>query len=722
MSQTPRSQARHQHSKFDLSSIWFAFKRKWFLIVFLGATLSAGSGYAVWRFLPPPKASANVVFEIQATAPSIVERLPSERDTIAFKQYQTNLVTKRSVVAAVLNEPGIMSIKECANSKDSVKWVEDVLKIDFRMGRDLMRVSADLEKAQDALALIKAVQKNYLFEAVIKEKEARASKLDTASKLKVSKTKALEDELSRIRELSEKGGAASDKVGALMQEFYEKLRNDAVNERTKWTSEIRRMEVDLAELKPYAAKAAQSDPPEHMIVAELAANPQLKAETEHLAALEDELKRLVATLNPGVSIPRLDQLKEAVATQKSVVDKLPNTLRRAAIEAAKLKNVIGTGAQKEAIESKLAAAKKLEKKLEEDVEAYEKKSKKMTVVQHDFNLAQDQISQLRKSKEFLADTVEKLSNEIDAPDRVIPFQEPTVTMPDDATRRLKFALIGGLAGLVVGAAPFWLRELRRRIFHEEAQLIESVPIPLIGTIPNIPRKRRAHAKDAVVAQPRMRALVTESIDSARATVLFKLQEAGGRSVMITSSVAGEAKSSVSGHIAISLARAGFRTLIIDSDMRRPTLHRVFGVQKGPGFSDVLLGRKNLDQATQSCPLQNLTVLSAGEWIPAASASLASGAWTELLAEAKEQYDIVIVDSPPVLLVADALTMARDVDALLLSTLKDVSEIDLVNKAIGKLESLGISPMGMIASGVTHRTYTSRYYDRYVQAYSKQARN
>jgi capsular exopolysaccharide synthesis family protein len=219
----------------------------------------------------------------------------------------------------------------------------------------------------------------------------------------------------------------------------------------------------------------------------------------------------------------------------------------------------------------------------------------------------------------------------------------------------------------------------------------------------------------------MRALVAESIDSTRATVQFKLQAAGGRSIMITSAVAGEGKSSVSGHIAISFARAGFRTLIIDSDMRCPTLHRVFGVEKSPGFSDVLLGKNGLENAVQPSQLPNLSILPAGEWSAAASASLAGGAWDELLSQAKARYDLVIVDSPPVLLVADSLTMARNVDSLLISTLSGVSEIDLVNRSIDKLHSLGITPMGMIASGVTHRTYTARYYDRYASASTHQVK-
>jgi polysaccharide biosynthesis transport protein len=712
---------RHQSSSFDLSSLWFAFRRRWFLILFFGASLSAGAGYAVWRLLPPPKAQAYVVYEISADTPAVLSQLPDPRDFLAFKQFQSNLVTKRSVLSAILNEPGVGAIKECSQAMDQHRWLEQMLKVDFKMGKEYMRITAELEKEADALALIKATHESYFYEAVGKEQRRKEETLAKLSLLQSQRADELKKEMAKLRELSEKGGAPSDKVAALQQEFVQQRINAALQDKLKLESEIRQLEVNYVGRDADVKALAKSEPPEHLVQAELDANADLKAHKAYLADLEQRLKNYSAQLQPGVRPQGLLTLEKQVEDQKVLVAQLPKSLRAAAVDAARSKHFIATDSRKESLKSQLETAKVLWKKLDDDIATLIKSSKSLNSTQQDFDQARMQITQLAKLTETLSGTVEKMKIERDAPSRVSQFQEPTAFTPDDVSRRLKFALMGLMGGLLVGALPLWGWELRKRIFHEEEQLTEAVSIPLIGSIPHIARKRRSHAKNAVVAQPRMRAMITESIDSARATVLFKLQESGGRSVMVTSSVAGEAKSSVSGHLAISLARAGFRTLIIDSDMRRPTLHRVFGVQKGPGFSDVLLGRAELGLAVQESQLQNLFVLPAGDWMPAASASLANGAWTELLKDAKEQFDVVVVDSPPVLLVADALTMARDVDAVLLSTLKDVSEIDLVMRSIHKLESVGVSPLGMIASGINHRMYSSRYYDRYASSYAQRAR-
>jgi len=713
---------RGDGSAVDASSLWFAFRRRWFTILFLGTALGIGAAYGVWRFLPQPNASANVIFEIAADPPTVLSRLPDDKDFNSFKQNQANLVTKRSVLAAILSDPGVKAIKECSAAKDPIRWLEELLKVDFKMGREYMRVTAELKSAEDALTLLRALQKNFMYEAVNKEKDRKEAQKAAQRSQYEMKSKALQDELTKLRELGKEGGAANDKIAALQQELNRQSLSDAQKERARLGSEMRRLRVELAGRSTDAAKADKVDPPERLIQAELEASTELKSERARLVDLEQKHKELKDLLAPGVVTQRLTQLEQAVNKQRNVVEELPRSLRAAAIEKARTKNFMAANTEKDSLQSRLATAEALDKELETYSTALGAEFTKLGTTQHDFEQSRVHINRLEKLTESLFNSLSKMDIEGDAPDRIMTYQEPTAVSPDNAARRLKFSGIAGLAGFVMGACPVWLITLRRKVFHYEAQLAEAVAVPLIGTIPYIPRKRRSHARAAVVAEPRMRAMVTESIDSTRATVLFKLQETGGRCIMVTSSVAGEAKSSVSGHIAISLARAGFRTLLVDSDMRRPTLHRVFGVKKSPGFSDVLLGRRGLGEVTQSCQVPNLYVLTAGDWAPAASSSLAGGAWQDLMAEAKQLFDVIIVDTPPVLLVADSLSMARDVDAVLLCALINVSEIDLIKRSINKLESLSVEPMGIIASGVSHRMYTSRYYDRYAAAYSQRVRN
>ena len=129
---------------------------------------------------------------------------------------------------------------------------------------------------------------------------------------------------------------------------------------------------------------------------------------------------------------------------------------------------------------------------------------------------------------------------------------------------------------------------------------------LVGTVPARPAFRRT-ARDG-----RWHALLTESVDSSRTMLLHGVGTDGLRTIMITSAVGGEAKTSLAGHLAVSLARSGRKTLLIDGDLRNPAVYQLFNVAAGPGLSELLRGEVQLSEAL--CPAEGvpgLQVLTAG---------------------------------------------------------------------------------------------------------------
>ena len=162
-------------------------------------------------------------------------------------------------------------------------------------------------------------------------------------------------------------------------------------------------------------------------------------------------------------------------------------------------------------------------------------------------------------------------------------------------------LLLGLTGLV-----FWETRNRRVLAADDVG--RALGLTVFGTLP----RAVADDRDNRVRQ----AIVTEAMDTARTMMLY--QSHGGRppkTILITSAVPGEGKTSLSGHLAISLTRAGYRTLLIDADMRAPTNHVLFGLPQGPGLSEVLRGEVGLAPAVCSTPFPGLSVLPAGRWDP-----------------------------------------------------------------------------------------------------------
>jgi capsular exopolysaccharide synthesis family protein len=233
-------------------------------------------------------------------------------------------------------------------------------------------------------------------------------------------------------------------------------------------------------------------------------------------------------------------------------------------------------------------------------------------------------------------------------------------------------------------------------------------------LPILPSK--AHRGGALVHRDRerdrdryWRNLLLESIDATRTMLVHAARTGSHRVVLITSAVGGEGKTSLASYLATSLARSGLSTLLIDADLRSPSIHRLFDLPVAPGLSEVLRGEVPLHAAILETPLTDLRVLTAGHCDRQAIRNLAQGSLSPLFAQLKQQYDFVIVDSSPILPVADALLIAQHTDAVLFSIFREVSCKTKVTAAFRRLQCLGAPVLGAVVTGAHGGLYGNDYY-------------
>jgi capsular exopolysaccharide synthesis family protein len=193
-----------------------------------------------------------------------------------------------------------------------------------------------------------------------------------------------------------------------------------------------------------------------------------------------------------------------------------------------------------------------------------------------------------------------------------------------------------------------------------------------------------------------------------------------RVLMVTSALGGEGKTSLSCHLATSLARAGFRTVIVDADLRNPSVAGVFDISNDGGLAALLRGECDVDAALLPTPHADLAVVPAGDCDDAAIRGLNRGHLHDLLEELKRRFDFVVVDTAPVLPVADTLSIAPYVDAVVLSTLRDVSRLPKVFAAYQKLGLLGVRILGAVVTGIYGGLYGNDY--RYPYPYGGRPRD
>ena len=299
----------------------------------------------------------------------------------------------------------------------------------------------------------------------------------------------------------------------------------------------------------------------------------------------------------------------------------------------------------------------------------------------------------------LRETIERTNVERLAQERVTKIDDATLVSPrGDAMRKyigVLFAAVLGFSVVVFGVALF---EFRTRKLIEPAQVNDGLGIKVIGELPSVTGRTWRRIKGGHGGAV-LKALMAERIDGTRTALIHASAVDPPRVVMVTSADPHEGKTTTASQLAASLARAGRRTLLIDADVRNPGVHRVFDMPLEPGLSELLRGEAERDAVVHPTRTANLWLLPAGRCCLRSVQALSTPQLGATIAALATQFDYLVIDSGPILKVADSLLVGQHVDAAILSVLKDFTRVPNVYEACERLRSVGITVMGAVVNGV-----------------------
>jgi capsular exopolysaccharide synthesis family protein len=203
--------------------------------------------------------------------------------------------------------------------------------------------------------------------------------------------------------------------------------------------------------------------------------------------------------------------------------------------------------------------------------------------------------------------------------------------------------------------------------------------------------------------------VAECVDGVRAVISQTGREAP-KVIIVTSAVEHEGKTTFAAQLAASLARAGNRTLIVDGDLRHPNTHLALELDLRVGLPELLRGEIGADEAVQPTSVDGLFAVTGGSCDYAAITALSRSETSKVIKAFRGSFDTVVIDAGPVLAFADVLLLGQLSDAAIVVTMRDVSRVPLVGKAVDRLRSVGIRVLGTVVNGVSettpHRQYAS----------------
>lgn len=346
------------------------------------------------------------------------------------------------------------------------------------------------------------------------------------------------------------------------------------------------------------------------------------------------------------------------------------------------------------------------------------------------------LAQLARNTQVLTELSTLLQSRLKEAEIAEAVEDPSAQIVDQAERPttpvsprpVLNLMLATLLGLLLGGTVAAGRELLDNKVHTREELQQAAfGLPVLGVIPRFeaetvrqikartPVRRRGDKSTALVARETPEATVLEAYRALRTSLAFATAGSPPKFVLVTSPTPDDGKSTSAANLAASLAQQRQRVLIIDADMRRGALHRTLGGTRAPGLSEIITGKVPPLEAIQSLAFEGvgrIDMISTGTVPPNPAELLSSTRLPDLLELVEPRYDTILIDTPPVNVVADVLVLARHVDGVLLVARGGKTERGAIRFALEQLATVRAPVLGTLLNDYDHRrasAYGGEYY-------------
>ncbi|MFP4162644.1 MAG: polysaccharide biosynthesis tyrosine autokinase [Chitinispirillaceae bacterium] len=310
---------------------------------------------------------------------------------------------------------------------------------------------------------------------------------------------------------------------------------------------------------------------------------------------------------------------------------------------------------------------------------------------------------------------------------------PKAPIPKNETQ---FYLLGIALGISLGVGLAFLIEINDTTLKSNNDVERYLGLPVLGTIPHIAHNKkngikvsrkssRSGKKNTISQYPKAAfnfseqdSVITESYRSLRTNLSFASPDNPLQTVVLTSAGPSEGKSLTISNLAMAYAQMGKKTLLIDTDLRRPVLHHIFGMKREPGFSEAFMDDPDYESIIRPTQMENLHIITAGIFTPNPAELIGSQKMKQIIEYFKANFDMVFFDSPPIVAVTDATLLGTKVDGLLMVVKSHHTDREIAQRAMRSLKNVGVKVYGTVLNDIdlSHRYSSYGYYKYYYHYY------
>lgn len=294
-------------------------------------------------------------------------------------------------------------------------------------------------------------------------------------------------------------------------------------------------------------------------------------------------------------------------------------------------------------------------------------------------------------------------------------------VPVKPRKRLNI-LLAMIVGLVTGMGLAFFFEYLDNTIKVPDDIKRHLNIPYLGPVPAIAMEENGQPdgeiRPEIVTIHSPKSTASEAYRGIRTSILFSSAETEPQVILVSSAGPQEGKTITSTNLAVAMAQSGNKVVMLDCDMRRPKVHKIFGMSKDQGMSNILVGNKDLNGIIIPTQVPNLDVIPSGPIPPNPSEILGSTRMTKLIEDLKKDYSRIIIDSPPITAVTDAVVLSKCVDGVVIVVRANDTAREIVKNGVNQLQAVGAHVLGAVLNGVDMGKDSYYYYQYYYYYYGE----
>jgi capsular exopolysaccharide synthesis family protein len=602
-------------------------------------------------------------------------------------------------------------IEEIMELHDLATLLEKKMSVEQKRGLDIVELSVESASPYEAALIANVYAQEYRNLNLEINRNQLISVKNFLKEQREEKQKELKNSEEDLRIFQEKGGivALNAQASTLIDQLsqFEAQRNLTRLELTASTKVLEHYKNELEKQSPKLVGYLEN----------LSSEAYFKTLTEQLARLQVSKDLTLAEKDPRVNTSeelrkldlRITEIQEKLRQKSDIIkagifSSSPEQVQQLTVR------ILEEEINKQSLKSKLH-------EFENIVEKYDEKFNQLPSSSIEFARLQRNRESLEKLYLLVEEKFqEALINEQSQPGNVLIIDRARIPVIPSKPNRLLIILVGFIMGLGMSVVYVFTSNYFDNTIKTPED-IQKRNISLLGWIPRIEVLSDDKTGSEFIVAHKPDSIPSEAFRGLRTRIHYSKINNNLNSILITSCAPQEGKTTVCVNIAGSFAMINKKTVIVDCDLRKPRVHNLFNEPRIPGLIDHLFGMATLDEIIKPAKMKNLFFIPSGTIPPNPAEMLESSQMEAFLKELKTIFDIVIIDSPPIIAVTDSEILARMADATILVVSADTTEIDLMEKSVELLRSEHIQFIGTVLNNFTYKSGYGSYY-KYYYYYSK----